>query len=80
MQYLVLVVAVGCVLYGIVAFPGKHLRSDRYVTEPRRLWWSPRRLMDPGQWTAEGLQYRRRFLAWLLVSVAATIATVLVWS
>ena len=80
MRYIPLVIAVGCVIYGIVAFPGRHLRSARYVTEPQRLWWSLPRLLDSAQWTLEGLTYRRRFFAWLLISVAATIATVIVWS
>jgi len=80
MRYIPLAVAVACVIYGVAAFPGKNLRSARYVTEPRRLWWSLPRLLDAAQWTSEGLVYRRRFFAWLVVSVAATIATVIAWS
>jgi len=80
MRYIPLVVAVGCVICGIVAFPPGNLRSPRYVTEPRRLWWSLPRLLDTAQWTSEGLTYRRRFLAWLVISVVATVATVLIWS
>ena len=80
MRYIPLVVAVGCVIYGIAAFSGRNLRSPRYVTEPQRLWWSLPRLLDSAQWTSEGLTYRRRFFAWLLISVASTIATVLMWS
>ena len=80
MRYVPLVIAVGCVIYGVVAFPARNLRSSRYVTEPGRLWWSVARLLDPAQWTSEGLSYRRRFFAWLLVSVASTLATVLIWS
>lgn len=80
MRYISLVLAVGCVIYGVVSAPGKRLRSARYVTEPDRLWWSIPRLLDAAQWTAEGLAFRRRFLTWLAVMVAATIGTVVMWS
>jgi hypothetical protein len=78
LRYLLIGAALANVIYGVVNFPGSHMRSASYVTRPRAWWWSPWRFFSDDEWTAEGLTYRRRFVTWCLVSAGFFVALMLV--
>ena len=62
------------VLYGRAHFPGKNEKSARYLTHPEKQTMGPIRFFNDDEWTAEGLEYRSRFIKWWAVTVATTIA------
>jgi hypothetical protein len=54
-RYALIAVVLASAIYGIINFPGSHLRSARYVTRPESWQWSPWRFFREDEWTAEGL-------------------------
>ena len=78
LRYLLIAAVLASLVYGVRNFPGSHMRSETYVTRPKAWWWSPWRLFNDDEWTAEGLKYRRRFVIWCIVSGALFVALMVV--
>lgn len=78
LRYLLIAGVLASVIYGVINFPGSHLRSATYVTRPTAWWWSPWRFFSDDEWTPEGRTYRRRFVRWCLLSAGLLVALMLV--
>jgi hypothetical protein len=79
LRYLALTAFGAASLYGVLNFPGKNLRSPRYLTRPECRFWSPWRIANDAEWTAEGLVYRRRILTWWGVTAALAFLFAALW-
>ena len=77
LRYLLLAGVLASVIYGVINFPGSHLRSPTYVARPKAWFWSPWRFFSDDEWTAEGLIYRGRFVSWCLLSAALFVILIL---
>jgi hypothetical protein len=53
---------------GLIYFRGSNLRDPRLVTKSTKIFWHPLRMLDPTEWTAAGLRWRRWYLLWMLSS------------
>ena len=73
-RYLLIAGVLASVIYGVIKFPGSHLRSATHVTRPKAWFWSPWRFFSDDEWTAEGLIYRRRFVGWCILSAGLFLA------
>ena len=62
-------------IYLAVTLP--HWRDARYVRNPKRLFWGFWHFLDDNEWTAEGLQLRRRYFRGMGIALVVALVGII---